>query len=154
MKLPVAAFLAHLKPTVGLQPRQQLLNLDRHAPTKILPRLPSAEHASLPPVGNSGHALVLESVQNSAMRFERITLYEAPAPIAGPCHEGLAPAPNPSYPSAVIFLGGWSAVNFFQRAELPAVMEFDPTDWFRRPKHARPGICGQRQSLVFNDIHS
>jgi hypothetical protein len=49
-------------------------------------------------------------------------LYEAPAPIAGPCHEGLAPAPILSHASAVILLGGKSMVNFFQRAELPGVM--------------------------------
>ena len=37
MKLPVTAFLADLKPAVGLQTRQQLMNLDRHTPNKILP---------------------------------------------------------------------------------------------------------------------
>jgi hypothetical protein len=84
--------------------------------------------------------------------FDGITLYEAPAPIAGPCHEVLAPAPILSHASAVIVLGGRSVVNFFQRAELPGVMESDPTDWFRRPKHARPEICGQRQLRVVDDI--
>ena len=62
------------------------------------------------------------------------------------------PQHQPSRLSAVIFLGGRSAVNVFQRAELPGVMESDPADWFRRPKQASPGICGQRQLLVFNDI--
>jgi hypothetical protein len=40
----------------------------------------------------------------------------------------------------------------FRPACLPAVIASDPVDWFRRPKHTRPGICGQRQLLVVDDI--
>jgi len=36
MKLSVTAFLADLKPAVGFQTRQQLMNLDRHTPDQIL----------------------------------------------------------------------------------------------------------------------
>lgn len=44
-----------------------------------------------------------------------------------------------SHPSAVIFQGGQSAVNFFRHACLPALNKSDLTDWFQRPKHARAG---------------
>ena len=45
MKLPVAALLANLNPTVGLQPGQQFMNFDRHVPPTILPRVPPTRAA-------------------------------------------------------------------------------------------------------------
>ena len=38
MKLPMTTFLVDLNPSVSFQVRQQFMDLDRHVPTKILPR--------------------------------------------------------------------------------------------------------------------
>ena len=48
-KLSMTTFLADLKPAVGFQTRQQLMNLDRHTPDQILPQ---AQAQALATAGN------------------------------------------------------------------------------------------------------
>lgn len=74
MKLPVAALLTNLKPAVGFQPCQQLVNLDRHAPMTILLRVSPVERASLLQCASPGTSVNFESDSDSHLRFERITL--------------------------------------------------------------------------------
>ena len=77
-----------------------------------------------------------------------LTLYGCTAPIAGSFHEGHRPAPRLVHRYVAILLGGRPAVNSFESARLYDLVDSDPTNWFRRHKHARPWIGGRRQSLL------
>jgi hypothetical protein len=56
----------------------------------------------------------------------------------------------PSYPPAVIVLGGWLGVNAFQQNRLQEVTESRPTNWFRRHERGIPRLDRERQLPVLS----
>ena len=108
----------HIATIHQLAPRLRRCVDDNRAGTVTRPALALKSVQMVPVGGEMGRQIApgrrrVNARGNDHSVLAPLTLYEAPAPIAGPCHEGLAPATTLSDLSAVIFLGGRSAVTSF-----------------------------------------